>query len=148
MVRAAHSEGPPRADCVLCPTLWVMSFPCRTFIVDDDADMAFLAATTIELASHGLEVAGVASSGEEALLQLPGAAADVIVLDFRMPGRNGLEVAADILSTAPTQQILLFSAYLDDDTVAEAKRIGVRECISKDQVKTLPDIIRKYCPAA
>jgi DNA-binding NarL/FixJ family response regulator len=130
------------------PTLGSVATPCRTFIVDDDADMAFLAATTIEMANHGLIVAGVASSGAEAMQRLPDTAADVILLDFRMPGRNGLEVAADILETSPEQNILLFSAYLDESTVAEAQRVGVRECVSKDQVKDLPDIIRKYSPAA
>jgi DNA-binding NarL/FixJ family response regulator len=121
---------------------------CRTLIVDDDADMAFLAVATIEMANHGLVIAGVVSSGAEALEKLPEAAPDVIVLDFRMPDRNGLEVAADILEASPGQSIVLFSAYLDENTVAEAQRVGVRECVSKDRMRDLPDIIRKYCPAA
>jgi hypothetical protein len=73
-----------------------VTVPCRTLIVDDDDDMAFLITTTIQLANHGLSVAGVASSGEEALGLLAETEADVIVLDYRMPGRNGLEVAGDI----------------------------------------------------
>lgn len=125
-----------------------MADHCRTLIVDDDADMAFLAVTTIEMANHGLVVAGVASSGAEALQKLPEAFPDVVVLDFRMPDRNGLEVAADILEAKPKQSIVLFSAYLDEFTVAEAERVGVRECVSKDRMKELPDIIRKHCPAA
>ena len=118
---------------------------CSALIVDDDADMAFLAVATIEMANHGLVVAGVASSGAEAIEKLPETTPDVIVLDFRMPDRNGLEVAADILRTSPQQSIVLFSAYLDDATVTEAQRVGVRECVSKDRMKELPDIIRKYC---
>jgi DNA-binding NarL/FixJ family response regulator len=125
-----------------------MSDQCRTLIVDDDADMAFLAMTTIEMANHGLVVAGVASSGAEALKKLPETFPDVVLLDFRMPDRNGLEVAADILEASPEQSIVLFSAYLDESTVAEAERVGVRECVSKDRMRDIPDIIRKHCSAA
>jgi DNA-binding NarL/FixJ family response regulator len=125
-----------------------VTVPCRTLIVDDDDDMAFLITTTIQLANHGLSVAGVASSGEEAMTLLAGEGADVIVLDYRMPGRNGLEVASDILSINPHQKIVLFSAHLDDATVAAADRIGVRECLSKSNLRDLPDVVRKHCPAA
>ena len=125
-----------------------MASPCRTLVVDDDEDMAMLVATTIELANHGLEVAGVACSGEDALEQLEYLAADVIVLDFRMPGRNGLETADEILRRSPNQPIVLFSAFLDEATLVAAERAGVRECVSKDRLRELPDIVRKYCPAA
>ena len=125
-----------------------MTVPCRALIIDDDPDMAFLTASTIELANHGLSVVGVAASGEEALHMLPEVEADVVVLDFRMPGRNGLQVAGDILSANPNQSIVLFSAYLDADTVAEADRIGVQACLSKSALRELPDLVRKYCPAA
>ena len=70
---------------------------------------------------------------------------DVVLLDYRMPGRNGIEIATEILAEDPDQHVLLFSAYFDDDIVAEAARIGVRECVSKDHAKAIPDILRKYC---
>lgn len=125
-----------------------MATPCRAFIIDDDEDMVFLVAAAIEFANHGLEVAGTASSGDEALARLPEARPDVIVLDFRMPDRNGLEVAADILERDPEQNIVLFSAYVNDDVIAAAERVGIRECVLKDQFRGLPDILRRYCPAA
>jgi DNA-binding NarL/FixJ family response regulator len=62
-----------------------------------------------------------------------------------MPGRTGLEIATEILAEDPSQHILLFSAYFDDETLAEAARIGVRECVSKDDAKALPAILRRYC---
>ena len=115
---------------------------CRTLIVDDDVDMAFLVSTTIEVANDGLTVAGVAYSGAEALRKFPDADPHVVVLDSRMPERNGLDVAADIFAIAPNQRIVMFSAYLDSDTIAEATRLGIRECVRKDQIMELPDIIR------
>lgn len=115
-------------------------------IVDDDPDMADLVATTVQLANDGLEIAGVASSGREAMASL--ADADVVVLDHRMPDRTGLEVAADMLTVKPHQPIVLFSAYLDSATIDEALRIGVRECVSKSELRDLPRILRKYCAAS
>ena len=124
-----------------------MTQPCRAFIVDDDEDIRFLIASTIEFANHGLEVAGVASSGEEALAALPQVRPDIIVLDFRMPDRDGLEIAEEILGADPSQNVVLFSAYIDTATEERAERIGVRECVSKDRLKSLPAILRHYCAA-
>ena len=121
---------------------------CRTLIVDDDVDMAFLVATTIEIANDGLTVAGVAYSGAEAMRKLPDAAPHVVILDSRMPERNGLDVAADIFAVSPDQPIVMFSAYLEEQTIEAAERLGIRECVSKDRIAQLPDIIRKHCPAA
>ena len=122
-----------------------MAVPCRTLIVDDDADMAYLASSVLEMAG-GLEVAGVAHSGEEALNRFEDAAADVVILDYRMPELNGLEVAARILARWPKQNIVMFSASFEAGTCEEALAIGVRECVSKERVRELPDIVRKWCP--
>jgi DNA-binding NarL/FixJ family response regulator len=124
-----------------------MSDDCRTLIVDDDVDMAFLVSTAIEVANHGLTVAGVAYSGAEALRQFPEAKPHIVVLDSRMPERDGLDVAADIFAIAPTQKIVMFSAYLDAETIARAKELGIRECVGKQQIHDLPDILRKHCAA-
>jgi DNA-binding NarL/FixJ family response regulator len=114
-------------------------------IVDDDPDMRFLVSTTIEVANHGLEVAGEVGNARAAVGAWREHQPDVVLLDHRMPGRTGLEIASEILAEDPTQHIVLFSAYFDEDVIAEAARIGVRECVSKDYVKMLPDILRKYC---
>jgi two-component system response regulator DesR len=119
---------------------------CTTLIVDDDDDMRFLVATTIEVANDGLEVAAVVGSSDAALAAWREHRPDVVLLDYRMPGLNGIDVASAILSEDPHQHVLLFSAYFTDDIIAEAEEIGVRECVSKDYVKVLPDILRKYCP--
>jgi DNA-binding NarL/FixJ family response regulator len=125
-----------------------MGTPCRALIVDDEDDMAFLIRTTLQLASDRLVVAGVASSGQEAIERLPTARADVVVLDHRMPDRNGLEIAAEVLGSNPEVNIVLFTAHLDDATLAEAERVGIRECVTKDRIRDLPDILHKYCPSS
>jgi two-component system chemotaxis response regulator CheY len=120
----------------------------RTLIVDDDEDMRFLLRAVIERANEGLQVAAEAGGADEALAQWRAVQPDVIVLDHRMPGTTGIEVAEVILAEHPTQSIILFSAYLDDDLVARADAIGIRACISKDRYDDIPDALWRYGPAA
>jgi two-component system, chemotaxis family, chemotaxis protein CheY len=120
----------------------------RTLIVDDDEDMRFLLRVLIEAANQGLTIAAEASSGDEAIAQWREHQPDVVVLDHRMPDRTGLEVAAEILAEHPGQSIILFSAYLDEETVARADELGVRACLSKDDYDELPAALWRYGPAA
>ena len=120
----------------------------RALIVDDDDDMRFLVRTIIEAANEGLAVAGEARDGDEAMERWRSVRPDVVVLDYRMPGRTGLDVAAEILAEQPDQSIILFSAYLDDDTRQRADDIGVRACLSKDAYDELPAALWRYGPAA
>ena len=66
---------------------------------------------------------------------------DIVVLDQRMPGITGLDVAEQILSEEPDQPIILFSAYLDDDLRQASSRLGIRACLDKRDVRRLPDVI-------
>lgn len=120
----------------------------RALIVDDDDDMRFLVRVIIEAANEGLVVAAEARNATEAVDQWRQHQPDVIVLDNRMPGRSGLEVAAEILAEDPEQSIILFSAFLDDDTTTQATALGVRACLSKDHYDELPAALWRYGPAA
>ena len=120
----------------------------RALIVDDDDDMRFLVRVLIEAANEGLAVAAEARNATEAVDQWRAHRPDVVVLDNRMPGRSGLEVAAEILAEQPDQSIILFSAYLDDETMARADELGVRACLSKDHYDELPAALWRYGPAA
>lgn len=120
----------------------------RTLIVDDDSDMRFLVRMTIEVANHGLIVSGEADSGSAALDEIARARPEVVVLDNRMPGMSGLETARQILADDPEQPIILFSAYLDSDTVAEAKQLGIRAVMDKTEVDRLPETLWQLAPGA
>lgn len=117
-------------------------------IVDDDADMRFLVRMTIEVANHGLSVAGEADSGEAALACIARERPEVVVLDHRMPGMTGLETARRILEADPSQPIILFSSYLDARTRAAAARLGVHACLDKNQVDRLPTTLRQLAAGA
>lgn len=113
-------------------------------VVDDDADMRYLARMVLEAA--GIAVAGEAADGGEALRKLdeldPPPIPTVVLLDNQMPGPTGLEVAARMLADRPEQLIVLFSAYLSDDIVASAEALGIVRCVSKADAIRLGQIIR------
>jgi two-component system chemotaxis response regulator CheY len=119
-------------------------------VVDDDPDMRFLARAVLE--KSGIEVAGEAADGPEALDRLrelePPPVPTVILLDNQMPGPSGLEVAAQILTDLPDQLIVLFSAYLSEAIVAEATQLGVTACVSKNDALNLSEIIHDLVAAA
>ena len=121
--------------------------PFRVLIVDDDEDMRFLSASYIRLANDGLEIAGSASSGQEGLDLWREESPDAIVLDYRMPGRDGLDIAEEILLEDPGHPVILFSAYLDVATVERATEIGIRSCLSKDRFRDLPGLLQAFRPA-
>src|SRR4051812_2243256 len=120
----------------------------RALIVDDDSDMRFLVRMTIEVANHGLSVAGEADSGAAAIEAVGHDRPEVIVLDNRMPGMTGLETARRILADDPSQRIILFSAYLDSDTISEAEAMGVRACLDKTDVERLPEALWQLAAGA
>lgn len=123
------AEAPPQAPLVL--------------LVDDEPDIRDLARLILEVS--GLTVVE-AASGAEALKHYfelsPPPVPAAVVLDQRMPGLSGLEVAAQMLSHNPEQVIVLFSAHLDQVAQAEAKALGVAACVSKLDARRLPEIIR------
>lgn len=119
-------------------------------IVDDEVDMRLLVRTILESAGLGVEVVGEASDGLDALKvfeQLdPPEIPDVVILDNRMPGRTGLEVAADMLGEEPRQNIVLFSAFLTPELEAQAAELGIRACVTKSDFDRLPTLVAELTP--
>ena len=113
-------------------------------VVDDEPDMRDLARLLLEI--DGLTVVE-AADGAEALERYfslnPPPVPAVVVLDNRMPGLTGLEVAEAMLKHYPEQVIILFSAHLDRNFEAAAKELGVAECISKVDARHLPTVVRR-----
>jgi two-component system, chemotaxis family, chemotaxis protein CheY len=122
-------------DAGLAPTI---------LVVDDDPDMRFLARAILE--GSGVEVAAEAPDGPQALEKLRELKAPpiptVVLLDNQMPGLTGLETASRILDSVPNQLIILFSAYLSDEIVAEAQRMGITACVSKNEAMNLAEIVK------
>ncbi|HLT15755.1 MAG TPA: response regulator [Acidimicrobiales bacterium] len=73
---------------------------------------------------------------------------DVVILDNRMPGLSGMEVAERLLAERPSQIIVLYSAYLDADIRARAAEVGITACVSKHELDQLPNLVRQLTQAA
>jgi len=78
-----------------------------------------------------LEVVGEASTGQEVLDQMGDRKPDVVVLDLRMPGMDGLEVARRIQDQYPDVGVMMLSAYDYRQFVVEAVRAGARGYVLK-----------------
>jgi CheY-like chemotaxis protein len=91
--------------------------PLSVLVIDDDPDVREFIAATLE--EQGYRVRR-ASDGKEGLVQLARSRADLVIIDFIMPGISGAEVASRILADAPNQPILFVSGYSETDSVKRA----------------------------
>ena len=105
--------------------------------------MLLLLRTYLATFARDIEVVGEASGPDEALTAWRETQPDMIVMDNRMPGRTGLEVAEEILREDDAQGIILFTAFPDSDVIDRANEIGVCEVVGKDRFRDLPEVIRQ-----
>lgn len=101
----------------------------KVMVVDDTDHVRNMLVDMLEL--DGFQVVGQAASGEEACTLAEQSDPAVIVMDYKMPGMDGLTAARTIRETRPTQAIILYTAYLDSTIEALAKEAGVALCIGK-----------------
>lgn len=68
---------------------------------------------------------------------------DIVILDYQLPGKNGMEIGSEILSKCPTQRILFASAYVEDTLKESIKTLKqIVELLQKPfSLKTLLKII-------
>ncbi len=120
------------------------------FVVDDEPEMRMLARVFLE--RGGFNVVDEAEDGPQALERFqdlnPPPIPSVVLLDNRMPGLTGLEVAEQMLAQHPSQVIVLFSAHLDPDVEKKALALGIAACVSKMKASRLPEIIWSLLPQA
>jgi CheY-like chemotaxis protein len=101
----------------------------KVLVVDDTEHVRNMLADMLDL--DGFDVVGQAASGEEALDLSQEAGPDVIVMDYKMPGMDGLKAARAIRNARPDQSIILYTAYMEPDLEAQARAAGIALCIGK-----------------
>jgi DNA-binding NarL/FixJ family response regulator len=80
-----------------------------------------------------ITVVGEAASGEEAVELARNLEPDVILMDIKMPGLNGIEATREILRSSPGGVgVLVLTMFEDDDSVFAAMRAGARGYLLKD----------------
>src|ERR1700752_2378014 len=108
--------------------------PIKVLIADDHAFYregvrAFLSNTT------NIEVVGEAGNGDEAITKAKELEPNVILMDLKMPGMNGIEATRHIHETNSTIGVLVLTMFDDDDSVFAAMRAGGRGYLLKDADK-------------
>jgi DNA-binding NarL/FixJ family response regulator len=79
-----------------------------------------------------IEVVGEASSGDEAVKLAREFGPEVILMDIKMPGKNGIEATREILQTNQEIGVLMLTMFQDDDSVFAAMRAGAKGYLLKD----------------
>lgn len=109
----------------------------KVLIVDDDA-MICSSLRIILSVDEQIEVVGVGKDGNEAISlyeQLDNV--DVLLMDIRMEGMNGLEAGKQILLKHKEAKILYLTTFLDDDYIIEALRIGAKGYMMKQDFESI-----------
>ena len=105
--------------------------PVRLAVVDDDP-MVRAALGMMLGGDSGLVVVAEAGDGEEALRVVPASGADVVLMDIRMPVRDGLSATAELLAHHPDLKIIVLTTFDTDDMVLRALRAGAAGFLLKD----------------
>jgi DNA-binding NarL/FixJ family response regulator len=103
----------------------------RVCLVEDQTLVRRGIRTLLELAG-GIEVVGEAADGEEALAVIANCQPDVVLLDIRLPKRDGLAVLRELARRGALPPTLILTTFDDDDLVLESLRAGATGFLLKD----------------
>lgn len=97
----------------------------KIIIVDDDCLVSGALKTILE-ANPDIQVAATGSDGEEACSLYKEYLPDILLMDIRMKGMDGLEASRKILGEFPEAKILLLTTFSDDEYIIKALRLGTK----------------------
>ena len=111
-----------------------------TSVLVADDHPAVVEAVADVLSEHGIEVAGHARDGNDAVEQIELRKPTVAILDLRMPGQSGIEVARHVAKSAPDTAVILYTAFGDRALLTEALDAGARGFVLKEA--PLAEVVR------
>jgi DNA-binding NtrC family response regulator len=118
-----------------------MTRPIRVLVADDERNLRELMVR--ELARKGHQVEG-AGDGEAALALLREAPYDVVVLDMKMPRKEGIEVLRELASFPEHPQVIVMTGFQEVSTAVEAMKLGAYDYLTKPtKLEELDVIVRK-----
>jgi DNA-binding NarL/FixJ family response regulator len=101
------------------------------FLIVDDSDLVRQSLRTVLHANPEWEVSGEASNGADALEQFKDSRPNIVIVDFQMPGINGIETARRMMEIAPAVPIVLFTQHASPELEKLALQAGIRKVVSK-----------------
>jgi DNA-binding NarL/FixJ family response regulator len=117
----------------------------RILLVDDNPAVRQVIRETLE-SYPDFEVVSEASDGKTAVEQAVALHPDIVVMDIRLPGLDGIEATKHIKCNVPDSAVVGFSTFLTADTRKAMEDAGSSGCIAKEYVSDLPEVIRRLRP--
>lgn len=122
----------------------------RVLIADDEQIVIDSLKYIIERNFHDIEIAATARSGREAVEKVEAVVPDIIFMDIKMPGINGIEAIREIKDRCRHTVFIILTAFEQFDFAKEALQLGVAEYLLKpvnrskiiDAVKKAVDIVK------
>ena len=136
-ITAGHRTGEDESGFSVIDT----GEPIRVMLVDDEVD--FLDSLRKVLQRRNMEVF-TASGGEQALGMLRNELVDIMILDVKMPGMDGMEVLHHVKRDFPSIEVVLLSGHPSVEAALEGVRLGASEYLKKPpDIEDLTATIRK-----
>lgn len=118
------------------------TIPIRILLVDDN--IAFIDTIKDILEDNGFDV-DTADSGEAALACVQNQVFDLVLMDIKMPGMNGVESFICMKQINPDACVILFTAYALDELIQQAHENGVMAVLKKPlEMEVLIDTISQF----
>ncbi len=105
-------------------------------LVCDDQIIVCEGLRTILSTARDVEVVGTATDGAEALELIPQTQPDIVLMDLKMPGMNGVQATREINRHYPAVRVLVLTTYDADEWVFDAIRGGAAGYLLKDAPRT------------
>jgi DNA-binding NarL/FixJ family response regulator len=103
----------------------------RVLVVDDQRLVREGIASLLGI-QPGISVVGMAADGKEAVEQALALTPDVVLMDVRMPGMDGVEAVAVLRRQAPGCRVVMLTTFDDEEYVVQALRAGAAGYLLKD----------------
>ncbi|MBW1806758.1 MAG: response regulator [Deltaproteobacteria bacterium] len=118
----------------------------KVMIVDDEEDLITTLVERLEI--RGFDVVGL-QTGQQAIEQLKQRSFDVVVLDVKLKGEDGVEVMKLIKHDHPTLPVILLSGHMSQESSEEGFRAGAIDYLIKpinieDLIKKLQEAVKVY----
>lgn len=101
------------------------------FLIVDDSDLVRRSLRMVLQANPDWEICGEAADGVSAVEMFKELRPNVVILDFQMPGINGIETARRMAEIAPAIPVVLFTQHASADLERHAHEVGIRSVVSK-----------------